>query len=843
MSRSPDFLYELLPVVYRERDVEQGQPLRALLRVIGEQVEVVEEDIAQLYENWFIETCQDWVVPYAAGLIGYQPVHEAGEPGEVSTPQGQQRNKILVPRREVANTIRYRRRKGTLALLELLARDVAGWPARAVEFYRVLSLTQAINHLHLERGRTVDLRQVDLLDRLDGPFDELAHAVDVRRITSHRTPGRHNIPTVGLYVWRLKDYRVTETPAYSREEFSTHCYTFSVLGNDTPLYTRSEPEPDPSDIAGEMNLPAPIRRRAFEARKADYYGAGKSLEILVGDSREPVPPEQIIPADLTDWRYRPRRHEEVAVDPELGRLAFHPRRVPSRVWVTYTYGFSADIGGGEYDRPLSPPTEHLLFDEDDLKDPAGLIRKLLNPLGDISELSLYIWNRFPEETRQLLEEYGDADPLPKKPLKALIDGLNLVLVDEDLYDKGRFNEVHLREEIREFARWQPQGRSLMRFNRLLLERAYKDEIAKGFVLYLVGRGRHASKHINQALERWRDERPRHAAIEITDSSVYEEQINISLRKNQSLQLRAANGKRPVIRLLDWHTDLPDALSVSGRRGSRFILDGLLISGRGVQVGGKLTSMTIRHSTLVPGWELRPDCEPAAPSEPSLQLFNTPNLCVDIQHSIVGSIQVNQDEVRTDPIRILVTDSVLDATSPEREALGAPGWPVAHARVTIARSTVLGQVQAHAIDLAENSIFIGCIKVARRQWGCMRHCYVTPDSRTPRRYNCQPDLVEQAVEQQVEKEWKGATVTKAERESRQRRERERVRPQFNSVRYGMPAYCQLSEVCADEIKRGADDESEMGVFHDLFQPQREANLRARLDEYTPAGTDAGIIFAS
>jgi len=34
-----------------------------------------------------------------------------------------------------------------------------------------------------------------------------------------------------------------------------------------------------------------------------------------------------------------------------------------------------------------------------------------------------------------------------------------------------------------------------------------------------------------------------------------------------------------------------------------------------------------------------------------------------------------------------------------------------------------------------------------------------------------------------------------------------------------------------------------VFHDLFQPQREANLRTRLDEYTPAEMQAGIIFAS
>ena len=75
------------------------------------------------------------------------------------------------------------------------------------------------------------------------------------------------------------------------------------------------------------------------------------------------------------------------------------------------------------------------------------------------------------------------------------------------------------------------------------------------------------------------------------------------------------------------------------------------------------------------------------------------------------------------------------------------------------------------------------------------------------------------------------------------ERQRVRPQFNSMRYGTPTYGQLADACAEEIKRGADDESEMGVFHDLFQPQRDANLRARLEEYTPAGSDAGIIYAS
>jgi len=102
-----DKLYKLLPYIYQLRDHEKGEPLRALLQVITEQVDIVEKDIGQLYENWFIETCEDWVVPYLGDLIGYTPVHEAGEPGEITTPQGKLRNKILISRREIANTIRY----------------------------------------------------------------------------------------------------------------------------------------------------------------------------------------------------------------------------------------------------------------------------------------------------------------------------------------------------------------------------------------------------------------------------------------------------------------------------------------------------------------------------------------------------------------------------------------------------------------------------------------------------------------------------------------------------------------------------------------------------------------
>ena len=719
-----DRLYDLLPGVYRKRDAEFGQPLRALLCVIAEQVNLVEDDIAQLYENWFIETCEDWVVPYIADLVGYRPVSEAGQAGSPTTFEGIERNRILIPRCEVANTIRSRRRKGTLSLLELLARDVTGWPARAVEFYQRLNVAQHVNHLHLDRGRTVDLRAGDALDRIDGPFDELAHNVDVRRINSHRTQGRYNIPSVGLFVWRLKEYSITKAPAYYLERRhkrrDRNRFTFSVLGNDTQLVTLPFQEPEPTHIADEMNVPAPIRRRAFDERTADYYGAGKSLSIWLGDLDHPVPLEHIVAADLSDWAYSPQG-TQVAVDPRLGRIALANDREETDMWVSYHYAFSANIGGGEYDRPLRP----------------ALKRK----------------------------QYHISQQRPGH--------------EPDYFET-----------------------------------------------------------INEAVTAWVRDRAAHpdALIEIEDSGTYSEPIKeIKLKAGERLEIRARNGARPVIRLFDLRASGADALMVSGRRhdgeskrAPQFTLDGVLVTGRGLRFRGELSRVTIRHCTLVPGWSLGHDCEPENEMELSLELINT-TAQVSIERSIIGSILVDQNEVMTEPLRVNVSDSILDAVRLNYEALGVsgPGRAVAHVLLTIARSTVFGEVNAHAIELAENCIFMSRVRVARSQLGCMRFCYVPLGSRTPRRYHCQPDGVTAALT---------STNQKA-------RAAERVTPRFNSVRYGTPAYCQLAATCAEEIKRGADDESEMGVFHDLFQPQREANLRARLDEFTPAGTNAGIILAN
>lgn len=747
-----DRLYQLLPAVYRMTDVEQGESLRALLEVIAEQVNIVESDISRLYENWFIETCDDWVVPYIGELIGYEPVHEAGEPGDPRDRHDRRQtealalNKILIPRREVANVISYRRRKGTLALLEELANNVAGWPARAVEFYKLLGWTQSLNSPRLRRGDSASLRAGTELELLGGPFNRSTHTVDVRRMNSHRTTGSFNIGNVALFVWRLKTYSVTKTPAYCIEQEGPECYTFNALGHDTPLYNLPEPEETPTHIAEQLNLPIPIRRRPFadqsvkpshkQPRPASPAYYDRSVAVYLSDrsgNLNEIPRQFVIPANLSDWhRFRPGK-DFVAVDPVRGRLVFPSNQKPRHgVVVSYQYAFSADIGGGEYERRLSEP-----------------------------------------------------------------EGAHVFRVGKD-------------EQFRS---------------------------------------------IKSALDAWEQQQPkaRAAVIEIHDSGVYTEQLNVELGPGEYLQIRAAQRQRPVLRLLDYLASLPDALRVQGQKGSRFTLDGLTITGRGLQVNGPedvasettvspvspvendLCDVTIRHCTLVPGWSLHCNCEPQRPNDPSIELEYS-HARIRIEHSITGSITTEARERASEPQPIEISDSILDATSEDRIALGSSRGGIAYVALNIVRSTVIGLVQTHSIELAENTIFNGTVTVARRGRGCVRFCYVPEDSRTPRRFECQPDLVKQAVSEI-------GHIADADRPALLAQEVGRVRPLFTSLRYGTPAYCQLAERCAEEITRGADDESEMGVFHDLFLPQRTANLRARLDEFTPAGMDAGIVYAN
>jgi hypothetical protein len=374
-------LYDLLPAIYREHDAERGEPLRALLQIIQEQADLLESDIRRLWENFFIETCDSWVIPYLGDLLDTSPLFDASrirQPNTAGELFPDLTGPRLIPevnlrgRADVAKTIYYRRRKGTLPMLEELARDVTGWGAHAVEFFQLLGWMQCVrNHLRMESLRTPDIRRVEPIDRLNGPFDETSHTVDVRPIG--QLTGWYNIKNIGFFLWRLGSYEAENISARRVGAVGDYRYHFSPLGNPAPLFTRWRREGDEVGLATELHVPGPIRPAAFyeNLRKyqelsspgpgyTEFYGLfdevqGSSLpqapnsSLMVFRDGEPVPPEKVRCVDLSTWRQP--TGEVVGVDVKLGRLAFGTFWEPLQgADVYYHYGFSSDLGGGTYRR-------------------------------------------------------------------------------------------------------------------------------------------------------------------------------------------------------------------------------------------------------------------------------------------------------------------------------------------------------------------------------------------------------------------------------------------------------------------------------------------------------------
>ncbi|HJZ78778.1 MAG TPA: hypothetical protein VKD91_00470 [Pyrinomonadaceae bacterium] len=722
MSFDAQRLYELLPAIYRIRDAEQRGTLHALLEVIAGEIGVVEENLDQLYDDQFIETCADWVVPYLGDLIGVRVLH--GVTSRVSS-----------PRAEVANTIRLRRRKGTAVVLEELARDVTGWPARVVEFFEWLGWTQFMNHTRAQppRGGWLDLRDHDACERIvyaRGAFDSVGQTVDVRRIASAR--GRYNIPNVGLFLWRLQSYPIT---GGQTRLVGSNRFTFNPLGLDAPLFNHPQTEAEITHLAEEINLPAPLRRRPLydelEARRqalaesrapdAVYFGDQPVCEVRLSNETKPVAPEELMICDLSDWRTPPDSRDYTlpdgskvsrkicaAIDPVLGRLTFAAAEKPEAAIVSYSYGFSDEMGSGPYNRLASVS--------------AALDRPVTWQVGVSKEIA-----PAPNQIFATLQEAVDA--------------------------------------------WNAQEPGAVGVIAILDSRTYTESLTADHKILIP-----AGSRLLMVAADWPE---------------------VGLPKQRVKGQLSPAGRRP---------HLLGGLSVVGMSdGSgtgELILNGLLIEGVLTVLVGALDALGINHCTLAPG--VGSIVVNASGTDPEKQ---NALLKLSLDHSVCGPITLPETVTH-----LRVADSIVssgdgdDATS----AIAAPG-----AEAELERSDFFGAVAARGVE-ASDCIFTGVLEAARRQFGCVRFSYLPLGSRAPRRYRSRPENEAEAV---------------------------RVRPQFRSRRYGDPDYAQLSQRTAIEIRQGASDEAEMGAFHDLFQPQRETNLRVRLNEYLRLGLEAGIIYVT
>jgi hypothetical protein len=167
----------------------------------------------------------------------------------------------------------------------------------------------------------------------------MTHTVDVRRIASGR--GRYNIPNVGIFLWRLRAQPLTGSPAAPDTPGEQRKFRFSPLGNDAPLFNLPQTEDEITHLAEPRNVPGRISRRAAAADLPEFYGDDRSF-VLTG-----VDLADVRICDLEDWTAPADR---VAVDPVLGRILFPADAGEPRV--SFHFGFSADLGGGEYPRAL-----------------------------------------------------------------------------------------------------------------------------------------------------------------------------------------------------------------------------------------------------------------------------------------------------------------------------------------------------------------------------------------------------------------------------------------------------------------------------------------------------------
>lgn len=721
MSVSSQQLYDLLPTIYRLRDAEHNEVLRSYLSVFAEQIAVLQENIDQLYDDQFIETCAEWMVPYIGDLIGYKPLHT-------------ELTKELSQRAEVANTVAYRRRKGTATMLEQLARDVTGWPARVVEFFQILATTQFMNHTRLQNHYAPNMLNWQELQSIDSAFDTTAHTVDVHHIDTDL--GKHNIKNIGIYLWRLQSYSLTQFPLIP---VSPGRYFLSPLQHDIPLFNKPVAESSITHIAEPLNVPQAINRREMDAQLLTYYGEGKSI-VLYEDANNADEQLDLISDDVIrvccladidgNWINEPIDEPVdpdgdpsilkriVAIDPETGRLAIAPHMVTNapNLWATFHYGFSANMSGGEYER-------------------ASAFDSALTTIESVS----------------------------------------------------------------------------------------------------------GSQSIQTALDNLSGE----GSVEINDSGRYPETLSIEVNAERRIELRAANEHRPLI-LLDNDLEIRGVEPALDDEGGVVTLDGLLIAGGSIiipETTNGLRALRLRHCTLVPGINLNQSGAPVSPGAPSI-IVESSAVNIEIEHCIIGGLRV------VEGAEVSIDNSIIDANSSDAVAYAAPDSISAGGTLTIKNSTVIGKLHTRIMQLASNCIFdakltptdtwLSPVMAERKQQGCVRFSYVPLSARLPRRFRCQPELtINQAIKKTQAEQI--TDLSSAQKSVISARIANRVNAVFKDSRYGQPAYMQLALSCAREILAGADDESEMGAFHNLFQPQRETNLKLRLKEYLRFGLEAGIFY--
>ncbi|MBC6451862.1 MAG: hypothetical protein GDA43_00570 [Hormoscilla sp. SP5CHS1] len=851
-------LYNFLPAIYRRQDFLLGEPLRALLAIVEGELGILEADIYNLYENWFIETCDLWVMPYIAELVG---IWDLNDPEKI----------FPIQRSRIGNTMRYRRHKGTPRTLELVIEDTTGWTARVVEMFEYVITTQYLQRPRTHRPATFTLTQSTEMVAMRDYFDSNAHTLDIRAFDVNRV--RYNLKSLSLFIWRLESYPVKRsTPCYRREmnirtvrttDWQSSPYQFenAVFGFKT--------------APSQRKLTLPVSPRPMVSKRACYY-----LSVAKKNCYHCKPAE--LSANLTGCYTfhplgydmplfnRPQTRENLwehnlnssEIPMAIGQEAFQedirPYQIepePDKEWDKLFikifnlrdewYDLEDDV-----DYPTKNNSFRLGWTETECRKSFSLEEvpppepepepeiPLNSPYYYGPDRSLVIYIRvcnLKAEKRQRRKKWQKVrEFLPMPPAKIEAKSLRdwqapspgKIAVDVELgrlmfapgEDPGWDNlQVNFSYGFSGNMGGGPynRGETLANYtdNIWLVARNVPDEEKDNPWWYT---------NLSEAIAAWQESGEAHGIIRIMDNYAYfnsrnqrgmpivPEPLVIKMKGCDRLTIEAGNGYNPSISPLGG-----DLIAIGDQQEEATLrLNGLLCGGKIVTAGN--VNLEVDHCTIRP----KRDADQKQDSIVGVA-EKSYNMKVGIANSMVGNL-----ELPAASQELVVLDSIVD---------GGRGYAIASKeqsygpQTKIERTTVFGGVYSKKMLLGSETIFTKPVMVQEREGGGLRYSYAPVkmqkeegddsysyapvNSQTPERYECQPE-----------------SSGKPELE-----------PSFTSLEYGQPGYTQLSLTCPDEIENGAGNGAEMGVFNNLKRPQREANLEASLEEYVRYGLEVNKVY--
>ena len=773
-------LFERLPEIYRTRDAEQTPPnqLRAYLAAIERPFGALHDHIAQLYEDLFIDTSDDWVIPYLADLLG--TTHLKGEPRTL--------------RADVADTIALRRRKGTLGAIERLAVNLTGWAARGVELRENLGWSQHLNHqrpdaggeppcadptltrFHVPRGGTAPLRDPAALALLGTPFDSFAYSADVKPAVDDAC--HINLPNLAIFLWRLAAYRLPRVLPLAKGS--------SDLGAQPSGRAR---------FALRFDLhPLDIPVRLFNTSRPGFLRAGTSGGIV-----SPLTEADAVPGPMLDARLTsdtPAGHPEAYVQVDF------------------------------YNATATPPTGFDLGDVGlHLFMPQTLAPLLVPPAPQTEWRWIYRGDNLCAWETGLRRPLRSSEIIIDPDIGRVLIGLDTIAQVDELIMAENGSLVSRMFVSFTYGAEGPVGAHPVTRSVLApvpaVDLRRVGNITGGITLQAALDGLAAAATP--------------VVIEIHDSLVHRLDLSAlagtaidgthSLRLAQSLTIRAAGEHRPIVLLARPFSLRPVSAAAATPFAPVVRLEGLYLApdedapfpaGEALIDRAAVARLEIIGCTLAPGGHGRRDGS-RAPMQPALRLANgygfadpadvdafVPTPDIVIQRSITGTLAVDER------YRLDIEDSIVDA------GLGFADVPTGRLAIAAATDpanswgaplhfdglTCLGPVRASAVG-GLGGIFTQRFEVLDNQRGCIKRSAFSGDAdRLPPNHFC---------------------VHAPE-----------ARIIFTSERFNDPGYAQLARATDRRVRELGPDDDAMGAFGFQLEAHKWANLQVRLREFAPVG---------